>query len=111
MLFPSPHAVLRHCSTEITVTDLGSSLRVSLPPCTFAETGFGATVFGASKVFTLSTFGAVNVSPAADLALTPAKLAPTSTGRLGSTFVNANHSLPAASRAAMASTRGRVIWP
>ena len=63
--------LLLHCSIEITVTDLGSSFRVTFPPCTVAETGFGLTVFGASKVLTLSTFGAVSVSPAADLPVYP----------------------------------------
>jgi hypothetical protein len=32
MFSPSSCAVLRHCSTEITVTDLCSSFRASLPP-------------------------------------------------------------------------------
>ena len=82
-----------------------------MPPCTFAETGFGTTVCGASKVLTLSTFGAVKVSPETDVAVTPDRLASIYAGRLGSTFVNASHSLPAASRAAMASTRGKVMSP
>ena len=62
------------------MTDLGSSFRVTLSPCTFAEIGFGVTVFAASKVLTLSTFGAVRVSPLADLAVMPARSASTSTG-------------------------------
>ena len=62
------------------MTDFGSSFRISLPPCTFAEMDFGTTVLGASNVLTLSTFGAVRVSPAADLAVMPAKLASISTG-------------------------------
>ena len=40
------------------------------------------TAFGASKVFTLSTLGAVSVSPIADLALTPENVASISTGYL-----------------------------
>jgi hypothetical protein len=43
-----------------------------MPRSTFAETRFGTTVVGISKVLTLSTFGAVSVSPAADFALRPA---------------------------------------
>jgi hypothetical protein len=39
-----------------------------------AEAGFGTTVFGASNVFTLLTLDAVSISPAADLAFTPARL-------------------------------------
>ena len=44
---------------------------VSLPFWIFAVIGFGLTVFGASNVFTLSTLGAVSVSPDAVLALIP----------------------------------------
>src|SRR5215470_1154950 len=68
---PAPRS---HCSTEITVTDLGSTFSVSFLFRTLAEIGFGATVVGASNVLTLSTLGAVSVSPAADLAAIPAKL-------------------------------------
>ena len=50
-----------HCSIDTTVTDLGSSFKVIVPPSTFPEIGLGTTVFGDSKVFTLSTFGAVSV--------------------------------------------------
>ena len=39
--------------------EAGASLSVSFLPDAFAENGFGATVPGASKVFTLSIFGAV----------------------------------------------------
>ena len=74
---------MRHCSTEITVTDLGSSVRASVAPCTFAAIGFGTTVLGASKVLTLSTLGAVRVSPAADLGVTPARLASIGHGPVG----------------------------
>ena len=42
-------------------------------------TGFGTTVFGASKVLTLSTFGAVRVSPLADFAVMPVRLVSIST--------------------------------
>ena len=69
-----------YCSIETTVTDLGSSWRASLPPWIFAETGLGATVSGASKVLTLSTLGAVSVSPTADLAVTPPRLTSISRG-------------------------------
>ncbi len=72
-----------HCSTETTVTDLGASVSHSFPACTFAVTGFGATVSGASKVLTLSTLGAVSVSPVADFAAMPLRLASISTGLLG----------------------------
>ena len=68
-------------------------------------------MLGASKVFTLSTLGAVRVSPAADRGVTPARVASTVTGRLGSRFVTASQSFPAASLAAIASTRGRVTSP
>ena len=77
------HAASCHCSTEITVTDFGSSFRASLPPCTFAETGFGTTVLGAAKVLMLSTFGAVSVSPAADFAVMPDRVASTSHALVG----------------------------
>ncbi len=70
---------VRHCSTETTVTDLGGKVKTSLPPSAFAEIAFGTTVFGASKVLTLSTFGAVSVSPTADLAAMPVTLASIST--------------------------------
>ena len=62
-------------STATTVTDFGASCSDSFRPATFAEIGFGATVFGASKVLTLSTFGAVSVSPAADFARDAGELA------------------------------------
>src|SRR6516162_9313037 len=100
-----------HGSTEITVTDFGSSFTVNLPPSTLADTGLGTTSFGASNVFTLSTLAAVNVSPEADLGTAPLKLASTSTARFGSTLVTAIHSFPSASFAAMASTRGSVTSP
>src|SRR5215470_19674612 len=100
-----------HYSTEITVTDFGSSLRVSLPACAFTETGFGATVLGALKVLMESTLGAVRVSPAADFAAIPATFNAISTGSFGSMFVTSSHSLPALSLAAIASTRGRVMSP
>jgi hypothetical protein len=61
------------------VTDFGSNFSVSLPPCARAENGFGTTVFGASKVLTLSTLAAVKVSPMADLAVTPLKFVSAST--------------------------------
>src|SRR5215831_14125884 len=99
---------LSYCAIETTVTDFGSSVRINLPPWTFAEIGLGITVFGASNVFTLSTFGAVSVSPAADLAVMPARLTSISTGWFGSTFVNSNHNFPFVSFAAMASTLGKV---
>ena len=54
-----------YSAIETTVTDFGSSLSTSLPSCAVADTGFGTTAFGASKVLTLSTFGAVRVSPTA----------------------------------------------
>ena len=44
-----------HGSSEITVTDFDSTVSVSLPPFTLAETGLGTTVLGFSNVFTLST--------------------------------------------------------
>ena len=47
----------------MTVTDFGSAVSVSLPSFKFAETGFGRTALGAENVFTLSTGGAVSVSP------------------------------------------------
>ena len=54
-----------------------------MPPWTFAEIGFGTTVLGASKVLTLSTLGAVRVSPAADLGVMPARLASIVDGPVG----------------------------
>lgn len=100
-----------YCSTETTVTDLGSSCRINLPPCAFAEIGLGTTELGASKVFTLSTLGAVNVSPEADLTLIPLTFNSTSAACLGSTFVISTHSLPSLLFAAMASTRGKAKSP
>src|SRR4029079_271870 len=79
---------------EITVTDFGSSLMVNFPPCTFTDAGFGVTAFGASNVLTLSTFGALSVSPDADFTLRPAMLASISTALFGSTLVSSNQSLP-----------------
>src|SRR5437879_4518581 len=77
----SPGQGLRvHCSTEITVTDFGASVRNTFPSWTFAATGVGATTWGASKVLTLSTFGAVRVSPRAALAAIPATDASIATG-------------------------------
>src|SRR5947209_16885803 len=78
--------VLFYCSIEMTVTDLGSTFRISLPSCTFTEIGVGATTFGASKLLTLSTFGAVRVCPTADLAVMPRSLALISAGWFGSMF-------------------------
>ncbi len=63
----------------MTVTDLGYNLRDSLPSWASTAAGFGTTVFGDSKVLTLSTFGAVNVSAVADSALTAAMSASTVT--------------------------------
>src|SRR4029079_15294629 len=94
---------------ETTVTDLGSSLMINLPFWIFAVIGFGVTVFGASKVFTLSTVGAVSVSPCTVLALRPGMFTSISTNSFGSTFVTSSQSLPVASLAAMATTRGSVI--
>ena len=51
-----------------TVTDFGSNFSDSLLSCNLADMGFGTTVLGASKVLTLSTFGAVSVSPNSRLA-------------------------------------------
>jgi len=45
--------------------EAGASDSFNLPPDVAPENGFGATVLGASKVFTLSTLGAVSVSPRA----------------------------------------------
>src|SRR5450631_3775239 len=44
---------LHHGSREMTVTDFGSTVNVSLLPFRFAETGFGTTAPGVSNVFTL----------------------------------------------------------
>src|SRR6266496_1476522 len=101
---------LFYCLIERTVTDLGSALKISLPFCTLTDIGFGATVFGASKVLTVSTFSAVRVSPTADLAVTPSRLASISTGWFGSMFVISNHKLPLVSLAAIASTRGKLMF-
>src|SRR5262249_36885923 len=98
-----------HCSTEMTVTDLASTVSPTVPPCTLAAIAFGTTAFGASNVFTLSTAGAVNVRPAADLAVVPVTFTSISAGRLGSRLVTSIHNLPPLSFAAMASTRGRLV--
>jgi hypothetical protein len=74
-------------------------------------TGLGVTVFGASKVFTLSMAGPVSVSPAAVLAVRPDTCAEMVAGRFGSTLASASQSVPAASFAAIASTRGSVMSP
>jgi len=42
----SPHTLFDHTSSDITVTEFGSSLRASLSAWTFAVTGFGTTVLG-----------------------------------------------------------------
>jgi len=70
----------RYGSRESTVTDFGSSFTESLPPSTLAEPGFGATALGCSKVLTLSTLGAVSVSPTADFAVMPFRLTSISAG-------------------------------
>src|SRR5581483_9824046 len=57
-------------SKDTTVTEAGASFITSLPPEAFIETAFGVTVFGASKVLTLSIFGAASVWPVA-LAILP----------------------------------------
>ena len=44
-----------HGSSERTVTDFGSTVRVSRPPFTVAVTDFGTTELGDEKVFTLLT--------------------------------------------------------
>src|SRR5690349_20006033 len=95
----------------MTVTDLGASVRTTLPPCTFAVIGLRATVFGDSNVFTLSTFDAVNVSPAAIFGVMPANDASISAGSLGSRFVIASQTVPLVSLAAIASTRGSAMSP
>lgn len=64
--------------------DLGPSFRVTLLSWTRAATVLGATAVDASKVLTLSTLGAVRVSPTADLTLIPARLASISTDSFGS---------------------------
>ena len=99
---------LGYGSRESTVTDFGGTVRSSLPPLTLAMTCFGTTMLGAAKAFTLSAAGAVSVSPLADRNATPAISASKSTGLSGSRFVISNQSLPNASRAASASTRGRL---
>ena len=74
-------------------------------------TGLGATVPGASKVLTLSTAAAVSVSPAAVVDRRPARRTEI-VDRLGRIDVGqASQSVPAASFAAMASTRGSVTSP
>src|SRR5271157_4091516 len=93
-------------SSERTVTDFGSTVSVSLPSFTVAETGFGTTVLGAANVFTLSTAGAVSVSPFADLTVIPEIAASRSSGFSGSRFVISTQSLPDESLAARASRRG-----
>src|SRR5579864_7468785 len=69
------------------------------------------TVLAASKVLTLSTFGAVRVSPLADFAVIPARPASISTASLGSRFVISSHNLPFVSLAAIASRRGKATPP
>ena len=51
--------------------EAGASDSFNLPPDVLPENAFGATVLGASKVFTLSTRGAVSVSPRARLNVAP----------------------------------------
>src|ERR1017187_9408511 len=60
-----------HYSSDKTVTDFGSTVKLIRSVFTVTVIGFGMTVPGASKVFTLSTAGAVSVSPLADLIVTP----------------------------------------
>src|SRR4029077_17075915 len=76
-----------------------------------AEIALGVTVFGASNVFTLSTLGAVNVSPVAELTLIPEIVASISIALFGSTLVSSSQSFPDESFAAIASTRGSVMSP
>ena len=56
-----------HGSSEMTVTDFGSTVNANLPPSILAEIGLGTTVSGAANVFMLSTAEAVRVSAFADL--------------------------------------------
>src|SRR5579859_3138928 len=81
-------------SSEMTVTDLGPTVNDNLPACIFAEIGWGTTVLGAAKVFTLSTAGAVRVSAFADFMVLPEISASISTGFPGSRFVISSQSLP-----------------
>ena len=54
--------------TEMTVTDLGSSIRDISLFLSLTGVGFGITAFCASKLLMLSTAGAVSVSPVAEIA-------------------------------------------
>ena len=69
MPFLQPHPFRCVNGLLFTATDgYGFRRQCQSQPCrsdAVAEIGFGTTVFGASKVFTLSTFGAVSVSPLA----------------------------------------------
>src|SRR5579863_8461813 len=96
-------------SKATTVTECGSSFRMTLPPDDRSTNGSGATVAGDSNVFTLSTLGEDSIWPAA--CFTPAAMTSTLTVRLGSTLVSASQSLPLFALAAIASTRGRDILP
>ena len=80
---------------------------VNLPFWNFADIGLGMTVFGASKVLTLSTCGAVSVSPDAELAVAAGKMLLRFRRLI---WINIRESQPEfadASLAAMASTRGK----
>src|SRR5450631_731621 len=96
-------------SKATTVIECGSNCRMTLPPEPDSTNGLGATVAGDSKELTLLTLGEESISPAA--CLTPAAMTSTFTVRLGSTLVSASQSLPFFALAAIASTRGRDMFP
>jgi len=75
------------------------------------DTGFGATVFGASNVLMLSILGAASVWPSALVAVAPGTVMENSAGLLASMLVSASQILPFLSLAAIASTRGSLKSP
>ena len=82
--FPQPYH-----STETTVTDSGANVRMSEAPFTVTFKGFGDTTSGCSKELTLSMPGAVRVSPAALVTLSPFSNASTCNDWCGSKLVRA----------------------
>src|SRR5688572_24211008 len=100
-----------YSSIATITTDLAGSSSVTAPPAARAVIGCGTTVFGASKVFTELTAGAVSTVPEPALARTPGISARICAGRLGSRLTSDSQSLPPVSRAATASTRGNTMSP
>jgi hypothetical protein len=83
-----------------TLTDFGSGRMISFSFEPFAEIGFDLTGFGFSNVLSLSTRGAVSLSPLAKFAELTDVVSSFPTARIGSMLEIASHSLLSRSFAA-----------